>query len=909
MPAGWQGAVPAPASVPFFFLPVCDDREIDKANVAVAGLLPESPDLGNCGAASAFLLGLIGAFGFKSLNKQLALGYTSSRLFAFWAGVVNRRVLKYTPIRATEDPIKFKNATVLGEAMPPLTKTIVLAANPGLPDTLGHWFVMAKRSDGTLVVIDNQTKKVYSSRFPESFNEYFKEVETRTNADGLYVLQLNQTVTRDDMEAVLAGAGDELHECRQLLAADKLACLEAKRFTLFVFTNCNPEDRFQKWLEQGEGGEGGLCKGEKRIGCAINVLAFLGWMTREEGESQVQARVAALETGEYPRTTFDEILGFLGSRLPSFDLREVVFQLPELSSMLNALEEIMKPGECTIVRFNRVDDVGHAILIGKNADGVLATYDPQTSKARARTEKDTFDAGLLGFFDRGGYTTVSLVFTRKIEDAPMAAPEEPHASSLLTLLGQSADAIAADYPALAATRFDLTRKTDLFQVPITRAAVDTFKRPAAQSEDPYNCMIVSALFLGLLTADQAEALTEIAETGVYRAYTEAYLNGLFKGANLGVKVRLYTYSNLEALFADLHPSCATLMGITSDEGGHMVVYIKDASGAPILVDPQTATFAQTADEIRGYLSLYKSDEFRAYKFDKEFTGEELIKLAKKTSSTCNQSAFNVFPEIRLREACNDREDSHVCLSEQGWRPIKVTTDYSANINSWLEFGKPLCYASGEAALDKGCFLNVAAAVGHMTREAAEDILRKESFKGTSAVETFAQLQRIARKEEKLGETLTSVIRYTETNIKHILEYLERELSNDEATVLRLNRKEGLGHAILIGKLTDGSLFVFDPQLIGLRKGVTVEQLAQYQADESQGLAEMGNYVAGVYTPDQFVGWMGKHPDFVQLVLFVAFTEPVPAGGCRHCKKQRKRRATRKLRPRGHRNPKTMKRKV
>jgi hypothetical protein len=156
---------------------------------------------------------------------------------------------------------------------------------------------------------------------------------------------------------------------------------------LVVFPNCNPVKRYETWMDLG-----GRLQGQRGIGCGLNTLAFLEVLTRPDAETKV-GELATIKKEKGPAckgTSFKELINFVYTHLETprsiaEDVRS--FGTPaELARILNTLEASLPANSCTIVKFNSKEDpeIGHTIVISKDANGTLLTIDPQWEKLRSR---------------------------------------------------------------------------------------------------------------------------------------------------------------------------------------------------------------------------------------------------------------------------------------------------------------------------------------------------------------------------------------------------------------------------------------------------------------------------------------------------------------------------------------------
>lgn len=311
--------------------------------------------------------------------------------------------------------------------------------------------------------------------------------------------------------------------------------------------------------------------------------------------------------------------------------------------------------------------------------------------------------------------------------------------TLLMELEERAEIFATNLKALGVDVESTT--TDLFQVPITEDSIRSYRVPSTQPSDPKNCVIASALFLGLLTFEQAEVLTTQVESGLRNEIVERYFNTLFKDAGLPLKVKYEYADSLEEITEKLFPSFATILNMESSRLNHALVIIKSLDGSVYIYDPQDGSMYDTREKFDMLKTVFGEDiRYSALVATHTITAVGTIKLSRMIASTCSASSFNMFPSNRLARCINTvTEYSQIwdCIKSQGWRLTSVTSNFTENIQEWMANGGPLCKIEKGVrvpSLNIGCGLNVFAATGLLTREDAEARLADPSFKGTSAVD-------------------------------------------------------------------------------------------------------------------------------------------------------------------------------
>ena len=186
-------------------------------------------------------------------------------------------------------------------------------------------------------------------------------------------------------------------------------------YLLASFTDCNPVERYRAWVEAG-----GVLRGEKTIGCGINTLAFLDVLFRSDAEylvGDLRAKKAAEKwtNRKCKGTSFKELIDYVyawhDQNAPGTLRREAITEqvVPigtqaEFTLVLNTIENNLPANSCTIVKFNLKADpeMGHTIVISKDASGTLMTIDPQQeSGPRERPSECGVDLAMPCSFDKG----------------------------------------------------------------------------------------------------------------------------------------------------------------------------------------------------------------------------------------------------------------------------------------------------------------------------------------------------------------------------------------------------------------------------------------------------------------------------------------------------------------------------
>jgi hypothetical protein len=201
-------------------------------------------------------------------------------------------------------------------------------------------------------------------------------------------------------------------------------------YVLASFKNCNPVERYNKWIA-----DGGVLKGDKTIGCGVNTLAFLDVLLRKDAEDLVgylRAKKAAEKWTERKckGTSFKELIDYVYAwneyNAPGTLRREAITEqvhpfgtLDEFTLVLNLIENHLPANSCTIVKFNSKADpeMGHTIVFSKDASGTLITIDPQQEGGpRARpsecgvklAEPCSFDTAFFNLYSKY-YESASLM--------------------------------------------------------------------------------------------------------------------------------------------------------------------------------------------------------------------------------------------------------------------------------------------------------------------------------------------------------------------------------------------------------------------------------------------------------------------------------------------------------------------
>jgi hypothetical protein len=195
---------------------------------------------------------------------------------------------------------------------------------------------------------------------------------------------------------------------------------------LAILPECNAPERCAQWL--------GAINGNTHIGCAINVLKFMGEI--DETQSAIAVQQAEAQGG----TPFNQIVqwfnnksGFTEDGDKYFKETSMLITRPRaLTAYFNLLIDKMPDNSCAIVRLTRNENetkrprypplpndssikyltFGHYVLMSKEADDKLWTYDPlmsTTEKCHKRQFIGITDKLWEAYYDTQKYETVSLL--------------------------------------------------------------------------------------------------------------------------------------------------------------------------------------------------------------------------------------------------------------------------------------------------------------------------------------------------------------------------------------------------------------------------------------------------------------------------------------------------------------------
>lgn len=206
---------------------------------------------------------------------------------------------------------------------------------------------------------------------------------------------------------------------------------------IVVLPNCNAPERCAFWL--------GPLIGQENIGCGIYVLKFMGEIDPEnEKKGFMEAKLSGIGT------PFNDIIDWFNKKLIAsgknedasyyYNIIEFILDisnLENLSLFFELLYNHLPINTCTIVKLNRHPDTlirkrmtgmdltpGHYVLISKDKDGILRTYEPIYSKpgdCKSFPYKGFISSNFFKSYQKQGYISASLLImqrTRKniIED-------------------------------------------------------------------------------------------------------------------------------------------------------------------------------------------------------------------------------------------------------------------------------------------------------------------------------------------------------------------------------------------------------------------------------------------------------------------------------------------------------------
>lgn len=164
---------------------------------------------------------------------------------------------------------------------------------------------------------------------------------------------------------------------------------ELKSRKVYQLEKCDPESKRLKW--------GGTLKGRLDIGCAINVLTFLGYFDVAKGEKLVESCDPKVGTPfeditKFINTTTKDVYGtgvFNLVDIPvitreGFTEKSKIAYRNAINKFFILMHEKLEEDTCTIIKMERLlkcSFLGHTVVLAKKDKG-LYTIDPQVGKIR-----------------------------------------------------------------------------------------------------------------------------------------------------------------------------------------------------------------------------------------------------------------------------------------------------------------------------------------------------------------------------------------------------------------------------------------------------------------------------------------------------------------------------------------------
>ena len=182
--------------------------------------------------------------------------------------------------------------------------------------------------------------------------------------------------------------------------------------------NCNVEERFKQWMD-----EGGTLKGNKNLGCGINSLTFLGVFSREAGGNLV-------DVVNSRGTTFEEMINYVyrNNNNQQVEYSYPITNVREVQFFINDILKRLPVNSCTVAKIMRYSDntsshdaplcngtrltSGHSIVFS-NDRGVLKAVDPQQETIRPSMDA----AKAFQAWNRNCYKQISLMFSTQRREA------------------------------------------------------------------------------------------------------------------------------------------------------------------------------------------------------------------------------------------------------------------------------------------------------------------------------------------------------------------------------------------------------------------------------------------------------------------------------------------------------------
>ena len=184
-----------------------------------------------------------------------------------------------------------------------------------------------------------------------------------------------------------------------------------KFYKLAHLPNCDVDERFEKWKR-----DGGTLLENKKLGCGINSLTFLGVFNRAQGEQIIKQ----ISKG----TSFIEMMNYVSLYNKNVAYQEIIFHIGNAKQIINfitCLKYFLPDNCCTIAKFNRNKKIvmrgkltdGHSVVFSKT-NNEITTIDPQLLTKRIFNETKEFVEKILNVWSKQQYyETVSLIFQPK----------------------------------------------------------------------------------------------------------------------------------------------------------------------------------------------------------------------------------------------------------------------------------------------------------------------------------------------------------------------------------------------------------------------------------------------------------------------------------------------------------------
>ena len=189
---------------------------------------------------------------------------------------------------------------------------------------------------------------------------------------------------------------------------------------LAIIPECNAETRCDSWL--------GALNGQTNIGCGVNVLSFISEIDSINEKNLLNH---ASTSGE--GTPFQYIVNWFNEKLKNINVIDTIIEMVQpihnksgIELLFYSLDLKMTPNSCTIVKLNRHPDPsirpnrltpGHYVLISKDSEGFLWTYEPITS-TRSKCDRRKYPGHVSDNFVKSyqnqGYITASLLGVNQI---------------------------------------------------------------------------------------------------------------------------------------------------------------------------------------------------------------------------------------------------------------------------------------------------------------------------------------------------------------------------------------------------------------------------------------------------------------------------------------------------------------